>query len=96
MEYKYKLTGHVEAGGGVERLGLVGVGCGAGEQGVQVTSGQICHGNPAYRLPRGRPGESTHKLEPRTKKGGEDQVAYGYMAVYSRRGWRGFDRAVKR
>jgi hypothetical protein len=74
-EYKYELTGHVEAGGGVKRLRLVGVGGGAGEQGVEVTSGQVRHRNPANCLPRGRPGsKSTHKLEPRNKKSGEDHT----------------------
>jgi hypothetical protein len=83
----------------VERLRLVGVGGGAGKQGVQVTSGQIRHRNLAHCLPRSRPGsKSTHKLEPWTKKCGEAQVSYGFcrLAVKSRRGWRGFDRAVKR
>ncbi len=40
----------------MERLGLVGVGGGAGEQGVEVTSGQVRHRDPAHCLPRGRPG----------------------------------------
>jgi hypothetical protein len=66
----------------VERFRLVGVGGGAGEQRVEVTSGQVRHRNPAHCLPRGRPGsKSTHKLEPRTKKGGEDKVTVIWRCI---------------
>ena len=49
------LTNHVEAGGGPQRLRLVGVGGEAGEEAVQVRAGQVHHLQPAHRLTSYRP-----------------------------------------